>query len=95
MALNRTVKQSSFESLIYPIDWSLSLLTGVDITGVNITHTPPSGDPVVFGSEIASPISYVKSPSGLVVGSHTVSIVAVTTNPDLEPEVFLSIQVER
>lgn len=95
MALKTTVKQSSLEKLVFPIDWTLALLDGVDVTSVNITHTPPSGSPATFGQQISTPISYVKSPNSLVVGVHYVSVVAVTTNPDLQPEVFLVIDVER
>ena len=95
MAIQVKVDQSSLEKLIFPIDWERSLLEGVDVTDVTITHTPPEGTPASFGKSIDTPISYVKSPSSLVVGKHYVSVVATTTNPDLAPEVYIVIEVER
>ena len=96
MARRVTVPQSSVEKLIFPIDWEQSLLEGVEITDVTITHTPPEGgSPASFGKQIASPISYIKSPLSLGVGKHYVSVVATTTNSDLAPEVYIVINVER
>jgi len=95
MAIQANVKQSSLECLIYPIDWTLALLSGVTVTGVTITHTPPSGSAASFGDDIATPITYIESPKGLVTGNHYVSIVATTSNAALCPEVYLIIAVDR
>jgi len=96
MSLDVMEHQSSLEKLIFPIDWSPSLLENTDITSVIITHTPPaSGSPATFGQQIETPISYIKSPEGLDVGLHRVSVVAITSNPDLKPEVVLVIRVFR
>lgn len=95
MAINVTALQSSLEQLIFPIDWKRSLLDGVDVSDVTIIHTPPSGSAAVFGKTIDTPITYIKSPSGLVPGMHYVSIVATTTNPELKPEVYMLIKVDR
>lgn len=82
------------EERIYPIDWTDALLSGVTVSGVTIVHTPPSGDDANITSTTTSPISYVKVPSGLVVGAHTVSVIATTSNADLSPEVRLIINVD-
>ena len=96
MAIKVTVKQSSLEKLIFPVNWKLALLDGVDVIDLTITHTPPTGGDVkTFGKTIDTPVSYVKSPSSLDVGKHYVSLVAITTNVDLQPEVYLVINVER
>lgn len=95
MAIRVSEKQSSLEKLIFPIDWSRSLLDGVSVVSVNITHTPPSGDPALFGSTIESPVSYIKSPDSLVLGTHFISVVGVTSNPDLRPEVYIILNVDR
>lgn len=86
--------QSSLEERIYPIDWTDALLTGVTVSSVTITHTPPSGADASITSTISSPISYIKVPSGLAIGVHTVSVVATTSNTELSPEVRLVIRVD-
>lgn len=95
MAKQVNVKQSSKEALVFPIDWEKALFAGDSLTDVTIVHTPPSGSSATFLKQVASPISYVGSPSGLVVGDHQVSIVASTDHAGLSPEVFLIISVER
>lgn len=95
MATKVDRKQSSLEKLIFPIDWQPALLEGVNVIDVNITHSPPSGEQASFGQQTISPISYVKSPAGLVYGMHQISVVANTDNPDLKPEVLISLMVER
>lgn len=94
MAKDSQQTQSSLEERIYPIDWTDALLTGVTVSSVTITHTPPSGADATITSTISSPISYIKVPSGLVVGVHYVSVVATTSNADLSPEVRLVIRVD-
>jgi len=94
MAKRVNVEQSTLEKLIYPIDWTDALLAGVTVSDVSITHTPPSGDDATFGKQINNPVTYIKSPSGLVAGKHIVSVVAITSNADLQPEVRLQIKVE-
>lgn len=95
MATKVDRRQSSLEKLIFPIDWQPALLEGVNVTSISVTHMPPSGDPATFGQQITSPISYLKSPAGLVYGFHRISVVANTDNPDLKPEVLISLTVER
>lgn len=94
MAKRVNAEQSPLEKLIYPIDWSEALLAGVTVSDVSITHTPPNGSAATFGKQVSSPITYIKSPSGLAAGKHTVSVVAITSNADLQPEVRLQIKVE-
>lgn len=94
MAKDSQQTQSSLEERIYPIDWTDALLSGVTVSSVAITHTPPSGADASIMSTISSPISYIKVPSGLAVGMHTVSVVATTSNADLSPEVRLVIRVD-
>jgi hypothetical protein len=94
MAIDSQQKQSSLEERIYPIDWTPALLDGVTVSSVTISHTPPSGNDATITSTIATPISYIKVPSGLAVGVHTVSVVATTSNADLSPEVRLIIRVD-
>jgi hypothetical protein len=94
MAKDSNHKQSSLEELIYPIDFTNALLTGVTVSSATITHTPPSGSDATITTSVVTPIVYVKVPTGLVVGTHTVSVVATTSNADLSPEVRLVITVD-
>jgi len=94
MAIDSAQKQSSLEERVYPIDWTPALLTGVTVTSVTITHTPPSGADASITTTTATPISYIKVPSGLVVGEHLVSCVATTSDSALSPEVRLIITVD-
>jgi hypothetical protein len=94
MAKEHDDKQTSREERIYPIDFTNALLSGVTVSSVTITHTPPYGAVATIGNTISSPIAYVKVPTGLVVGLHTVSVVATTSNTDLSPEVILKIKVD-
>jgi hypothetical protein len=94
MAIDSQQKQSSLEERIYPIDWTPALLDGVTVSSVTISHTPPSGNDATITGTVTTPISYIKVPSGLAVGVHTVSVVATTSNADLSPEVRLIIRVD-
>lgn len=96
MATQVNVEQSSKEELIYPIEWEQALLDGVTISSLSFEHIPPSGGVVVPGQQIILPsLSYVKMPAGLVIGTHTLSVVVTTSNEDLSPEVFMVIVVDR
>lgn len=94
MAKDSLQTQSSLEERIYPINWTDALLTAVTVSSVATTHTPPSGSAVSITNTVATPISYIKVPSGLVVGTHTISCVATTTDSALSPEVRLIIRVD-
>lgn len=94
MAKDSNQKQSSLEERIYPIEWADALLSGVTLSSIAITHTPPSGSAASFTSELSGTISYIKSPSGLVAGTHFVNCVATTSNAALSPEVRLVIRVD-
>lgn len=94
MAKTSQQTQTSREELIYPIDFTNALLTGVTVTDATITHTPPSGSAATIGKTVQTPIVYVKVPKGLAVGLNTVSVVATTSDPDLSPEVILKISVD-
>ena len=86
--------QSSLEEIPYYIDWSDALLTGVTVTSVAVTHTPPSGSAATITTTTATPYSYIKVPSGLAVGTHYISCVATTSDTSLSPEVRLIIRVD-
>jgi len=94
MAKDSLQKQSSLEERVYPIDWTVSLLTGVTVSSIAITHTPPSGADATITTTVATPLSYIKVPAGLVIGTHYVSCVATTSDPALSPEVRLVIIVD-
>lgn len=94
MAKDSLQSQSSLEERIYPIDWTDALLTGVTVSSITITHTPPSGEDASITATVSSPISYIKVPSGLVVGTHYISCVATTSDSALSPEVRLVIRVD-
>lgn len=94
MARDSHQKQSSLEERIYPIDWTDALLTGVTVSSITITHTPPSGEDASITSAVVTPISYIKVPAGLVAGTHFVSCVATTSDTALSPEVRLVIAVD-
>lgn len=94
MANDAQCKQSTREGLIYPVDFTNALLTGVTVTDATITHTPPSGAAATISKQVTTPIVYVKVPKGLAVGRHVVSVVATTSDADLSPEVRLLITVD-
>lgn len=93
MAVTIDLTQSSYEEKIYPIDWTNSLLTGVTVTSVAITHVPPSGSALTITGTTTTPYSYIPVPSGLVTGVHFFHCVATTSNANLSPEVLLRIKV--
>lgn len=94
MAKDSLQKQSSLEERVYPIDWTDALLTSVTVSSVATTHTPPSGSAASITNTVATPISYIKVPSGLAVGTHYISCVATTSDSALSPEVRLVITVD-
>lgn len=94
MAKDSYQTQSSLEERVYPIDWTDALLSGVTVSSVTVTHTPPSGADATITNSVSSPISYIKVSTGLVTGIHYVSVVATTSNADLSPEVRLVIRVD-
>lgn len=94
MAVDVHYRQSSNEEIKYPIDWTNTLLTGVTVSSVAVTHTPPSGSAVTVTASVSSPLSYIPIPSGLAIGRHYFSCVATTSDSALSPEVRLVIQVD-
>lgn len=95
MAQRYNVDQSSLEEKVYTL--SYNLLSGVTLTNVTLTHTPPSGQAasVTLDGAISSPVANVAVPSGLVVGEHYVSCVGVTSDAKFSPEILLVITVKR
>lgn len=94
MAKDSLQRQSSLEERVYPIDWTDALLTGVTVSSVTTTHTPPSGSAASITNTVSTPTSYIKVPSGLAVGTHYISCVATTSDSALSPEVRLVITVD-
>lgn len=87
--------QSSLEEKPYPIDWTDALPSGVTVSSLAATHTPPSGAAVTLTHDLTlAPITTSYVPSGLVVGVHTFSVVATTSNTKVSPEVRLIIRVD-
>lgn len=95
MATEVQLQQSSVEEKVYPLDFEPALLEGVTLIGVNVTHTPPSGSPLVVSGSVIANIAYVPIPSGLAVGVHQFSVVAITSNSAHSPEILLIITVMR
>ena len=85
---------SSKEEWIQPVDYSLSLLTGVTVSSVACTHTPPSGNAATITATVTDNIGYIKIPSGLALGTHFIDCVATTSNPDHSPVVRLIVRVD-
>lgn len=89
------LSQSSLEEIVYPVDYSPALLTGVTVSSVACTHTKPDGTTAAdVTATVVTPIAYVKVPSSLDVGTHYISCVATTSNSDLSPEVRLIVRVD-
>lgn len=95
MAKTYRVEQSSLEKKVYPLQFAL--LSGVTLTDVTLTHTPPSGAAVSVSLDgaISSPNANVAVPEGLVKGQHVVSCLAVTDDAKFAPEIVLLIVVTR
>jgi hypothetical protein len=94
MAKEYILTQSTLEESVYPIDWTNSLLSGVTVSSVATTHTPPSGSAASITNTLADPISYIEVPAGLALGTHFIDCVATTSNAKLSPVVRLIITVK-
>ena len=88
MAKEYYIRQSTQEEKPLKIDWTVSLPGTVTVSSLAYTHTPPSGAAATFSHDVsAAPITWTYSPVGLVVGSHTLDIVATTSNALISPSV--------
>lgn len=95
MAKTEYIDVSSYEEWVQPIDWTVSLLTGVTVSSVACTHYKPDGSTASdVTATVVTPISYIKIPSGLAIGVHTIHCVATTTDAALSPEVRLIVSVD-
>jgi hypothetical protein len=97
MAKEVIVRQSASEERIYPLDFSDALLEDVTLEDISFIYTGdndddeddlPDYDAVIVGN-----IAYV-SVSGLIVGEHTLQVIAGTSNADLSPVISLLITVK-
>jgi hypothetical protein len=95
MSTEVQLEQSSAEERVYPLDFEPALLEGVTLTGVDVTHVPPSGAPLVISGTVIGNIGYVPLPTGLVLGVHLFSVIGLTTNADHSPEILLIVTVLR
>lgn len=88
------VEQSSREEKEYCINWTQRLPTGVTVTSIAATHTPPTGSAVTPTNDYsAAPVTYTYMPAGLATGDHYLSVVATTSNANISPEVRFLIKV--
>lgn len=95
MATVHKANQGTGEEKEYCIDWTDRLPTGVTVSSITATHTPPSGSAVTPTNDYSdAPITYTYMPSGLVVGMHFLDIVATTSNSNISPEVRFVISVD-
>ena len=62
---------------------------------VNITHTPPSGDPITIAKTVSSPYIYLLLGPFAVPGTHYVKVQAVGNAPNpSKPEALYVIEVK-
>lgn len=94
MSMTYMAEQSSREEKEYCINWTRRLPTGVTVTSITATHTPPSGSAVTPTNDYSlAPVTYTYMPAGLIKGDHTLSVIATTSNANISPEVVFVIKV--
>jgi len=91
MARQVSKTQSTSEGKPYKLNFNLP--TGVTLTDVTVVHTPPSGSGLEVQKIIDAPVAWIYLPTGLVEGRHIVSVVAVTDDAHVSPEIRLIIDV--
>lgn len=91
------VDLSSLEAKKVPLTFNLP--SGVTLSSVTLTHTPPAGESAVSltGTVVSASAgtALAELPKGFVEGHHLVSCVATTSDDDFSPEILLVVTVER
>jgi len=91
------LEHSRAEGLTQYLDFTPQLASSETLIGQGcvVTHTPPSGTPVVVTPNLVGTLVRVPIPDDLVLGVHRFSCVATTTDVQNTPEILLIITVLR
>lgn len=85
--------QGSTEIRTYYLDFTDDLPTGVTVSSVAATHTPPSGALVTCTTTVSSPDVSVTVPALTVIGVHKISVLATLSDGE-KSEILLIIPVK-